>query len=74
MSSSTMQAGCRLDESAVDQSDANYWVCGCGNDPRATGFEPCLADGTVVEPIPEDWTEEYWRCVECGVVFTDHAQ
>jgi hypothetical protein len=71
---SAMLTGCRHDEAAVDQSDRDWWICGCGNDPADSGFEPCLADGTPVEPSPEEWTDGYrYRCMSCGVVFTDHA-
>ncbi|WP_020474185.1 hypothetical protein [Zavarzinella formosa] len=42
------------------------WRCECGNTTMSSGFDPCLRDGTVVEPFADQWTEgDLYRCMQC---------
>jgi hypothetical protein len=42
-------------------------ICRCGNNPSDTGFQPCLPDGTVVEPTAEGpWEGKLYVCGDCG--------
>ena len=42
-------------------------ICRCGNNPSDTGFQPCLADGEVVEPTVEGpWEGRLYVCGDCG--------
>lgn len=42
------------------------WRCICGNYVGGSGFYPCLADGTYVEPtIDGPWDEKLVKCDQC---------
>lgn len=43
--------------------------CLCGNATHLSGFDPCLSDGTLVEPIQGGpWDGKLYRCLACGRV------
>jgi hypothetical protein len=42
------------------------WTCLCGNTSYYEGFFPCDADGNEVDPTPENWTINLYRCDRCG--------
>ena len=42
-------------------------VCLCGNEPAYDGFQPCLEEGTVVEPVAGgSWQGRLYLCLKCG--------
>lgn len=43
------------------------WTCVCGNTAWAgEGFWPCLADGTIVEPVVDGpWDQKLVKCQRC---------
>jgi len=41
------------------------WTCLCGNVASEDGFFPCDADGNSVEPTPQEWTTNLYRCDRC---------
>lgn len=50
-----------------DRSDAYSWICRCGNVAEADGFDPCLEDGTEVEPtVDGPWAGRLYVCRRCG--------
>ncbi|MFD8529497.1 hypothetical protein ACFV0L_18955 [Streptosporangium canum] len=54
----------------VDQYDDIN--CACGNIPSYAGFQPCLLDGSLVEPDHPEWNGLYWcAAVGCPGVIVD---
>jgi hypothetical protein len=54
-------------EKIARDGDGDWLVCLCGNDPSQSGFEPCLPDGTPVEPVTGGrWTGNLYVCSDCG--------
>ena len=50
----------------------NEWTCECGNQCHTSGFQPCLRDGTLVEPTPAQWTDGLlYRCLQCDAIIVD---
>jgi hypothetical protein len=43
--------------------------CICGNTPTAQGACACDRQGNEVEPIPDDWLGDLFRCDRCGRIF-----
>jgi hypothetical protein len=47
--------------------DGDWLHCRCGNTPDQTGFQPCLPDGTEVEPVAGGlWDGLLYVCGDCG--------
>ena len=44
-------------------------VCTCKNTPHTSGFDTCLADGTVVEPTVDSAWEGLYLCNDCHLVW-----
>ena len=40
----------------------------CGNTSHSAGFEPCLIDGTVVEPILDGPWQGLYKCMDCASI------
>lgn len=46
----------------------------CGNDPTMSGFDPCLEDGTPVEPTVEGpWKGRLYVCLDCGRIIDQYT-
>jgi len=51
----------------IDAPAQDDWSCICGNFVGGSGFYPCLADGTYVEPLADGpWDGKLVRCDQCG--------
>ncbi len=48
--------------------ERDVMTCDCGNEPGTDGFFPCDEEGLVVDPSPEDWTSNRYRCMRCGAI------
>jgi len=44
------------------------WICLCGNHSSEDGFDPCDADGNIIEPVESEGWDELYRCCRCGRV------
>lgn len=54
------------------RSDTETLTCPqCGNIPDTGGFDPCLPDGTVVEPTLDSGWDCHYRCRDCDLVVID---
>ena len=57
----------------TEQSNADAWVCICGNTPSAAGFYPIDAEDREVEPTPSKWSADQYFCNGCGRVIDQHT-
>lgn len=48
-----------------EPQDKDAWVCICGNEPHKSGFYPVNSKGEEVEPTPEDWDTNNYKCYGC---------
>lgn len=55
----------------INVDESGEFICLCGNTPRGSGFDTCLADGTVVEPVIDGPWCGHYRCMECDLVVFD---
>lgn len=47
----------------------DWLTCPCGNTPDGDGFDPCLTDGTPVEPLADGpWDGTSYACGRCGEI------
>lgn len=54
--------------------DGDFLVCVCSNRGDSGSFEPCMPDGTVVEPAVEGpWQGELYLCETCGRIVNQHT-
>ncbi len=50
----------------ITSDEADEYVCECGNNVTADGFEPCDEKGNIMEPtIMSEWDGLY-VCLVCG--------
>ena len=47
-------------------TEAEDWICICGNRPTSDGFYPCDSDGNEVDPTFADWKTNWYVCLRCG--------
>jgi hypothetical protein len=53
----------------VTISESGDFTCICGNNTNLEGAYPCDKQGTLVEPAPDEWPDQLYRCDRCGTVF-----
>ncbi len=53
----------------VTITETGEFNCICGNYPNAGGADSCDCKGNLVEPTPDDWPDDLYRCARCGRVF-----
>lgn len=53
-------------------ADGN-WKCICGNYAESDGFQPCDADGYVVDPEPGKW-DRLWLCDRCARIIDQKSK
>ncbi len=52
-------------EAKIHVDEHGEWTCICGNTASEDGFFPCDAVGNLVEPTPQEWTTNLYRCDRC---------
>jgi len=52
-------------EAKIHVDEYDEWTCVCGNTSLGEGFYPCDAEGNIVDPTPEEWTTNLYRCDRC---------
>jgi hypothetical protein len=59
-----------LAEREVDSYECTAWVESgqCSNTSHHDGFEPCLMDGTVVEPLLHGPWQGLYKCMNCSAI------
>ena len=58
-----------LTPEAVTFAEYGEFKCVCGNSPNAEGAYRCDREGNDVEPTPDDWPGDLYRCDRCGRIF-----
>lgn len=53
----------------LKKSSSDWFVCGCGNDPRSEGFDACTSRGQYVSPTPKDWDGVHYICNRCETIY-----
>jgi hypothetical protein len=59
----------RTKKEKVSISPTGEFVCVCGNTPDSSGAFACDINGDAVEPTPDEWPNDLYRCDGCGRVF-----
>ncbi len=54
-----------MESERIHVDEYGEWTCLCGNVALEDGFYPCDAEGNVVEPTPQEWTTNLYRCDRC---------
>ncbi len=53
----------------LKETTSDWFVCGCGNNPRSDGFETCTSRGEHVPPTPKEWDGVHYICIRCETVY-----
>jgi len=43
--------------------------CTCGNYPNAEGAYACDRQGNYIDPLPDEWPDDLFKCDRCGIIF-----
>lgn len=58
----------------VEDLNADWWTCKCGNDPAHDGFYTCLEDGSFISPDANGpWDGYLYLCYHCGAIVQTQA-
>jgi hypothetical protein len=49
------------------------FACLCGNNSHAQGAFPCDRAGDLLDPKPDEWPDDLFRCDRCGLIFNGHT-
>jgi hypothetical protein len=53
----------------LKETTSDWFVCGCGNDPRSEGFEACTSAGQYTPPTPKEWDGVHYICNRCETIY-----
>lgn len=56
-----------------EKGNRDAWICICGNEPSENGFYPVNSKGQEVEPTPEDWDTDNYKCAQCGRIINQNS-